>query len=440
MPNSVIRDLFTKKQEAYAAWREVMDKADAEQRALTAEENEIVDRCEAAIDDANTKLGEHNDMEARRARLLEVAGEIQQAQQAPPPRYPTGQQDQPKPDTRPLAMRLRALMEEDGLSRTEAIDKLAKQRDADKSAAFRQFLLGNRAALRQDSDADGGFLVAPEQFIARLIQDLDNMVWFRQYATVLPVVGAEGIGVPTLETDIADTNWTTELAVGTEDSSMAFGKRKLTPHPLAKYIKVSKDLLRSSALSVESIVRERMGYKFGTVQETAFMTGNGAGQPLGIFTASASGINTGRDVSTDNTDTAITADGLINAKYGLSSPWLGSTNLRWVMHRDTVKMIRKLKDGDGTYLWVPGLVANRPDVILNTPVLVSEYAPNTFTSGLYVGLIGDLRYYWIAENMSMEIQRLQELGALTNQDYFIGRMALDGMPVLEEAFIRVQLA
>jgi HK97 family phage major capsid protein len=254
------------------------------------------------------------------------------------------------------------------------------------------------------------------------------------------VVGAEGIGVPTLETDIADTNWTTELAVGTEDSSMAFGKRKLTPHPLAKYIKVSKDLLRSSALSVESIVRERMGYKFGTVQETAFMTGNGAGQPLGVFTASASGINTGRDVSTDNTDTAITADGLINAKYGLSSPWLGSTNLRWVMHRDTVKMIRKLKDGEGQYLWVPGLVANRPDVILNTPVLISEYAPNTFTSGLYVGLIGDLRYYWIAENMSMEIQRLQELGALTNQDYFIGRMALDGMPVLEEAFIRVKLA
>ena len=85
----------------------------------------------------------------------------------------------------------------------------------------------------------GGFLVAPEQFVARLIQDLDNMVWVRQLATVLTLTGAESIGVPTLETDISDTNWTTELSIGTADTSMAFGKRRLTPHPLAKSIKVS---------------------------------------------------------------------------------------------------------------------------------------------------------------------------------------------------------
>jgi HK97 family phage major capsid protein len=221
---------------------------------------------------------------------------------------------------------------------------------------------------------------------------------------------------------------------------MAFGKRSLTPHPLAKYIKVSKDLLRSAALSVESIVRERLSYKFGVVQETAFMTGTGASQPLGIFTASDSGISTGQDVSTDNTATAITADGLINCKYGLASPWLASGNLRWVFHRDAVKMIRKLKDGDAQYLWQPGLVADRPDSILGVPVLVSEYAPNTFTASQYVGIIGDLSAYWIADNMSVEIQRLVELYALTNQDCFVGRLACDGMPVQEKAFIRVKLA
>jgi HK97 family phage major capsid protein len=290
------------------------------------------------------------------------------------------------------------------------------------------------------SDIGGGFLVAPEQFVAQLIQDIDRMVWFRQFATVIPLQGAESLGVPSLATDIADTVWTTELAVGTEDTSLAFGKRRLTPHPLAKYIKVSKDLLRSAALSVEAIVRERLAYKFGTVQETAFMTGTGAGSPLGIFTASDNGITTSQDVATDNTATTITADGLINAKYGLEAQWLGSPNLRWVFHRDAVKMIRKLKDGDGQYLWNPGLATDRPDTILNVPVLVSEYAPNTFTASKYVGLIGDLSYYWIAETMSVEIQRLIELGALTNQDYFIGRAMLDGMPVLEKAFVRVTLS
>ena len=220
---------------------------------------------------------------------------------------------------------------------------------------------------------------------------------------------------------------------------MVFGKRRLTPHPLAKNIKVSKDLLASAAISVEGIVRERLAYKFGTVQETAFLTGSGAAQPLGVFTASDHGISTGQDISTDNTSTAITADGLINAKYGLEAQWLASPNLRWIFHRDAVSAIRKLKDGDGQYLWVPGLAVDRPDVILNVPVLISEFAPNTFTTLQYVGLIGDLSYYWIAESMSLSIQRLVELGAGTNEDYFIGRMKLDGMPVLEKAFIRVKL-
>lgn len=433
-----IKRLYDQKREAYASWREAMDRADAEGRERTSEENEIVDRCEKAIDDSNAGIKVKEDELARRQKLAEVEMELRDTLRE---RSPNTQDGPPEPvDRRPLAEKFRVLQDEQGMTRSEAIDHLAKQRNDQANKAFRGWLLGNQAALRQDNDSTGGFLLAPEQFIARLIQDLDNIVWFRQFATVIPVVGAEGIGVPSLDTDIGDTTWTTELSVGSEDSSMVFGKRKLTPHPLARYIRVSKDLLRSAALSVESIVRERLGYKFGTVQETAFMTGSGAGSPLGIFTASANGISTGQDVTTDNTATAFTADGLINAKYALTSPWLNSGNLRWVFHREGVQLARKLKDGEGNYIWAPGLVADRPDVLLGVPVLVSEYAPHAFTADLYVGLIGDLSYYWIAENMSLDIQRLVELGALTNQDYFIGRMSLDGMPVLEKAFVRVALA
>jgi len=434
-----LKAIYERKREAYAKWRSVMDAATKEDRPLSAEDQTTCNECETVIDDCNTQIHAQQEQDRQAARLAAVADELK----ATPPGQ-LQQATEAKPvDTRSLGDKLRDMTEQ-GASRREAIEVIAKQRDAAKNAAFRQYLLTGtlptRAALQKDVDASGGFLLAPEQFIAQLIQDLDNMVWFRQFATVIPVVGAQGIGVPSLETDIADTTWTTELAVGTEDSSMVFGKRALTPHPLAKYIKVSKDLLRSAALSVESIVRQRLSYKFGTVQEAAFMTGSGSGSPLGIFTASDHGITTSRDVSTDNTATAITADGLINCKYGLSGPWLNSGNLRWVFHRDAVKMIRKLKDGEAQYLWQPGLVADRPDSILGVPVLVSEYAPNTFTASQYVGVIGDLSYYWIADNMSLEIQRLVELYALTNQDAFVGRLACDGMPVLEEAFIRVQLA
>ena len=44
-------------------------------------------------------------------------------------------------------------------------------------------------------------------------------------------------------------------------------------------------------------------------------------------------------------------------------------------------------------------------------MITSEWAPSTFTTGQYVGLLGDFRHYWIADALSMQIQRLNELYA-----------------------------
>jgi HK97 family phage major capsid protein len=59
--------------------------------------------------------------------------------------------------------------------------------------------------------------------------------------------------------------------------------------------------------------------------------------------------------------------------------------------------------------------------------------------GQYAGLLGDLQHYWIVDALSMQVQRLNELYAETNQVGFIGRLETDGAPVLEKAFVRVQL-
>lgn len=292
-------------------------------------------------------------------------------------------------------------------------------------------------ALQADLDVSGGYLQPPEQFVNQLIQNVDDMVYFRQLATTLTVTSADSLGVPTLETDPADADWTSELATGSEDSSMDFGKRELQPHPLAKRLKVSRKLLRAVP-NVDQIVRERLAYKFGITYEKACMTGHGSNQPLGVFTASSDGISTSRDVPTGNTTTSIQFDGLIEAKYTLKSQYWARAS--WMFHRDGMKQIAKLKDGDGQYLWRESVRVGEPDRILGLPSRVSEYAPNTFTTGLYVGILGDFANYWIADALTFELQLLQELYAETNQVGLIGRLESDGMPVLEEAFVRVTLA
>lgn len=292
-------------------------------------------------------------------------------------------------------------------------------------------------ALQQDLDVSGGYLVPPEQFMNELIKNIDDVTYIRQYATTFTVTNADGMGVPTLEADPADADWTTELATGSEDSTMSFGKRELRPHPLAKRIKVSKKLMRSVP-SAEGFVRSRLAYKFGITHEKAAMTGTGAGQMLGLFTASNDGIPTSRDFSTGNTTTSITFDGLYEAKYGLKMQYW--PRARWMFHRDGVKQIAKLKDGEGQYLWQESTRVGEPDRIAGLPVAMSEYAPNTFTASQYVGIVGDFSNYWIVDALTLEFQLLMELYAETNQVGMIGRMESDGQPVLAEAFSRVKLA
>lgn len=311
--------------------------------------------------------------------------------------------------------------------------------------AFNRFLRGGLSNLTQaefrnmaaTNDTGGGYLVAPQQFVQEILKKVDDTVFIRQWAQVERLVSADSLGRPTLDTDPSDADWTSELATGNE-TDMAFGKRELRPNPLAKRIKASNKLMRISTTPIEQLVRDRLAYKFGITLEKAYLLGDGVNKPLGIFTASSDGISTARDVATGNTATAPTFDGLIEAKYALKPAYWN--NAKWMFHRDCVKTLAKIKNNDGDYIWKESVRVGEPDTILNLPVFMSEFVPNTFTTGKYVGALGDFSYYQIVDALDMQIQRLNELYAETNQTGFIGRYEGDGMPLLEEAFVRVKLA
>jgi HK97 family phage major capsid protein len=309
----------------------------------------------------------------------------------------------------------------------------------------REFKNEELRALQMDFDTQGGFMVAPQQFMNELIIFVNNLVFIRALSRVHTCENAESLGMPSLEADVSDPNWTAEIATGVEDTAMTFGKRELRPHPVAKLIRVSEKLLRASSMNVEQLIRDRLAYKVAVVEEAAFMTGIGVDQPLGVFTASNMGIDTSRDIVGANTTTAIAADALISCFYNLKQQYQMSPNLRWIFHRTTVQNIRQLKDGIGQYLWQPGvtggaqLVQGAPDTVYGKPYIMSEYAPNTYTAGLYVGILGDFQFYHIADALAMRIQRLAELYAATAQIGFILRKETDAMPVLAQAFSRLQL-
>ena len=102
------------------------------------------------------------------------------------------------------------------------------------------------------------------------------------------------------------------------------------------------------------------------------------------------------------------------------------------MNDSTVKAIRKLKDGNGNYIWQPALTAGSPDTILGRPVYTSAYVP-TIAAGNRTVIFGDLSYYWIADRQGRTFKKLSELYATTDQTGFVATQRVDGKLILREA-------
>lgn len=410
------REMRQARAKLIADGRAIIDKADAEKRTQTAEERNQYDALWKQAEDLQTQI---DDAERRNRQ------EIAEAELA------IKKQDE---DAR------KAFAEKTGTATTS---KRAWDSEEYRSAFAKRICGLDRTAqeeraLQAGSGTAGGYLYAPEVFVSELIQNVTDATIFRGLARVWPpIVGSDSLGAPVLVNRMAAAAWTSELGNPSTDSTLSFGKREIRPHPLAKEILVSKTLLRKVA-NAEGIVRSELSRVIAEAMENAYMTGTGDQQPLGIFTASSVGVSTDRDVSTGNAATTPTFDGLKEAMYTLKQVYW--RNARWLMHRSCMKLIAKLKDGNGQYLLQPNVSAAEGNLMLGFPVVLSEYAPSTFTASQYVAMLADFsQLYWIVDSQDMEILALEELYARSNQTDFVIRMATDGAPVLEEACVRVKL-
>ena len=275
--------------------REILDKADKEKRSLTSEEEEKYEKIFNQVDELGKRI-------EKEERQRELENEIEKSNGT--------------------------VVGKEEFSETE------KKQKEEVRAAFRKYLVGGVNALTPEevralsvSDPTlGGYMVAPEEFVAELIKGVDDAVYIRKYATIYQLKKSVSLGAPALDSDMDDFEWTTELSTGSEDTSMKIGKRELKPNPVAKRVKVSNQLLRVSAIDPEKLVRNRMQYKYSGTLEKAYLTGDGNKKPLGLFTASSDGISTNRDVVCGSA-TAITGDGLIDVKYSIKQAYASDSIL-----------------------------------------------------------------------------------------------------------------
>lgn len=269
-------------------------------------------------------------------------------------------------------------------------------------------------ALQVGTDSEGGFIV-PTEFDTMLVETLQDINQLRSVVNVISTGSDRNIPV---ESSLGTATWTAEEAAYTE-SDAAFSQVVLSSYKLGTIIKVSEELLEDSFFNVEEYLARNFGKRFGIAEESAFVNGDGSGKPTGIVGGSGLGVTAAGTA-------AITADELIDLYHALSRPY--RSNATFLANDSTVKLIRKLKDSNGVYLWQPGLQAGQPDTILGRPLVTSTAMPAA-TTGLKSVVFGDMSCYTVADRTGTVMQRLNELYAANGQVGFRMRKRMDGKVV-----------
>jgi len=277
-------------------------------------------------------------------------------------------------------------------------------------------------ALQVGTDSEGGYLV-PDEFERTLVQALEEENIFRRLANVITTASGDR-KIPVVASKGTASLIDEEGVIPESDDS--FGQVSIGAYKLGTMIKVSEELLNDSVFQLEPYISREFARRIGNKEEEAFFIGDGSGKPTGILAATG-GAQLG--VTTAGA-TAITLDEVLDLFYSLKAPYRNKSV--FIMNDSTVKAIRKLKDGQGQYLWQPSIQAGTPDTILNRPLFTSSYVP-AIEAGAKTIAFGDFSYYWVADRQGRVFKRLNELFAVTGQVGFVATQRVDGKLILPEA-------
>lgn len=273
-----------------------------------------------------------------------------------------------------------------------------KQEPGEELKAFGAYIrTGDKAGadtlktLRVSSDPQGGYL-APPEFSTEFLKELVEFSPIRSLASVRTTSNPSVI-YPA-RTGTTNGKWKGELQAQ-EGSEPTFGEAEIAVKELNTFVDISNQLLADSGGVAEREVREALSEDFGSKESISFTNGDGVLQPMGFMKDARIG------EKNSGAAAALTPDGLIDLLYSL--PAVYRRNSTWVMNGSTLAQIRKLKDGQGQYLWQAAFQAGAPETILGRPVVESIDMAD-IAAGSYSVAVGDFNAgYRIVDRIDLSI-------------------------------------
>lgn len=282
-----------------------------------------------------------------------------------------------------------------------------------------------------------------------MVQRLPGLVAMRQVAETMTTT-SDRVTMP-VSTGGDDqytgaVRWTKtdESPTGTEAATNAtYGQVTIPVHTIMGHVAVSKNLLEDTqgALSIMPQLQRQFAESLAIFEDYQFLVGNGVGGPQGVLKDATTGgpyTYAYGSVSTKNSGnaTALTGDAFRDMPYLIASQYRNA-GARWIMARGTVRVIKTLKAGDGTYLWADRqqqLQNGQPPrlegyEISETETLASPTSVNStaYTANVYPVIFITRGAYLIIDKVGMDVTRYDDsTTAKSNQVVLVARRRLGG--------------
>ena len=242
------------------------------------------------------------------------------------------------------------------------------------------------------SNAAGGFTVPTE--LATFVEEsmaATGPMYTSNLFTVINSTDGRTFSIPTVDdtavTAVAHTEGTQPTDDGGKD--VTFGQKSVGAFAFdSEWVRWSAELNADSILNMESLLGSLLGERLGRIANSKLTTGSGSSDVEGIVTNSAAG-------KTAASATAITSDEIIDLIHSVDPAYRQSTSSAIMMNDSTLAAVRKLKDGDGNYLWSLGSYTQGvPQTVLGYPVVVNQ-AMASMTTGNKTMLFGDMSKFYV---------------------------------------------
>lgn len=298
-----------------------------------------------------------------------------------------------------------------------------------------EFSADEKRALAGTSDTDGQFLV-PEDMESNIIIAAANVAEIRPLVQV-GTTSRDAVKMGALGRPIVQ--WGTR-GLEIDKQTLNTGGLIIPIKNVRALTLISNDTLDDAAANIVAELEEMFQTAVAEAEDDAFIVGQDQDSPKGILTnAAVQAAYIASGVAADIADgTHNGMDVLKQALYALKKAY--RRNATWAMNSTTEGEYRKLKDGEGRYLWDDKLDTAGNANLLGRSVVNPEGMPDV-VAGSFPVLLGDFKSgYKVRDRSGLTITRLVERYAEYDQTGFVLKKRVGGGVALAEAFVPLKIA